>query len=103
MCSHRSVWIVGRGMHATISFYGLHSLWCFGFRVLRGIRNAIVRSCGRVFGKSTSPFSADLTSEVVVPSDKTQLSPPAHLELEYHYSRPATHALVFGFACQNTS
>jgi hypothetical protein len=59
--------------------YGLHSLWCFRFRMLWDIWNGIVRGYGQVFGKSTSPVSAGLTSEAVVPSDKTTLPPPAHL------------------------
>jgi hypothetical protein len=69
------------GVACTLQYliYGLHSLWCFGFRVSRGIRNGIVRGCGRVFGKSTSPVSAGLPSEAVVTSDKTPLPPPAHL------------------------
>ena len=78
------------GVACTLQYliYGLHSLWCFGFRVLRGIRNATVRGCGWVFGKSTSPVSAGSTSEAVVPSAMTQLPPPAHLSNTIAHAPP---------------
>jgi len=62
--------------------YGLHSLWCFGQRMLRTIRNGVVRGCAWIFGKSTDPGSNNTTAAVMVESPspgKIALPPPTHL------------------------
>jgi len=80
------------GVVCTLQYliYGLHSLWCFGQRVLRAIRNGIVRGCARVFG--TNSVSDDVVTDksgelaVSTSSAKTSLPPLAHI------STTTTHA-----------
>jgi len=80
------------GVVCTLQYliYGLHSLWCFGQRILRAIRNGIVRGCARVFG--TNSVSDDVVTDkpgelaVSTSSAKTSLPPLAHI------STTTTHA-----------
>lgn len=72
------------GVACTLQYliYGLHSLWCFGQRMLRAIRNGVVRGCARVFGKSTEPGSDNTTTVAVVASPapaEMALPPPTYL------------------------
>ena len=59
--------------------YGLHSVWCFVQRMLRAIRNGVVRLCACVFGESTSPASATDSLANSPPPLKVALPPPTHL------------------------
>jgi len=62
--------------------YGLHSVWCFSQRMLRGIRNGVVRGCSRVFRNATNadnfPASNVADPTASSPSADTCLPPPAH-------------------------
>ncbi|KIM77105.1 hypothetical protein PILCRDRAFT_77105, partial [Piloderma croceum F 1598] len=84
------------GVACTLQYliYGLHSVWCFGQRMLRGIRNGVVRGCARVFRKATSAdnFSANVVVDPTAsppsadtrlppPSADTRLPPPAHCSI----------------------
>jgi hypothetical protein len=73
------------GVACTLQYliYGLHSVWCFGQRMLRGIWNGVVRGCARVFRKAASADNFSTTNAAVdptasPPSADTSLPPPAH-------------------------